>query len=282
MLQTQGDLFLLAVDVQHHDLDLLVDGHHFRRMADAAPAHIGNVQQAVDAAQVDERAELGDVLDHALAQLTFFQFAQQFLAVFLALLLDERASAHDDIAARLVDLEHFALHEAADVIANIVRAADIDLAGRQEHIHADIDQQTALDFADHLAGNDLAFLDGFDDPFPFEDFLGLLLAEAEHAEHVIGPAHFIFDIFNEHLEGVAHLGLFFLFFPFVQGNGAFAFETDVDDDEVVFHADDATFEDFVDVDIGIDHRGRGEGVVEPFERRRNFGGQFVIDFKRTD
>ena len=69
LLQAQGDLFLFAIDVQDHHFDFLVDGHHLRRMADAAPAHVGDVQQAVDAAQVDERAELGDVLDHALADL---------------------------------------------------------------------------------------------------------------------------------------------------------------------------------------------------------------------
>ena len=63
--------------MQDLHFDLLVDLDHFRRMADAAPAHVGDVQQAVDAAQVDERAELGDVLDHALADLADFQRAEQ-------------------------------------------------------------------------------------------------------------------------------------------------------------------------------------------------------------
>jgi hypothetical protein len=35
------------------------------RVVDAAPGHVGDVQQAVDAAEVDERAEVGDVLDRA-------------------------------------------------------------------------------------------------------------------------------------------------------------------------------------------------------------------------
>ena len=51
--------------------------HHLGRMIDAAPAHVGDVQQAVDAAQVDERAEVGDVLDDALAQLADFQLLEQ-------------------------------------------------------------------------------------------------------------------------------------------------------------------------------------------------------------
>ena len=73
LLEAQGDLFLLVVDVQDHHFDLLVDLDHLGRMVDAAPAHVGDVQQAVDAAQVDERAEVGDVLDDALAELADFE-----------------------------------------------------------------------------------------------------------------------------------------------------------------------------------------------------------------
>ena len=38
LLQAQRDLFLLAVDVQDLDLDLLVDRDHLGRMADALPS----------------------------------------------------------------------------------------------------------------------------------------------------------------------------------------------------------------------------------------------------
>ena len=61
-------------------------GDHLAGMADALPAHVGDVQQAVDAAQVDERAEVGDVLDHALADLADFELLEQGFAVFFALL----------------------------------------------------------------------------------------------------------------------------------------------------------------------------------------------------
>jgi hypothetical protein len=36
-------------------------------MADAFPTHVGDVQQTIDTAEVDERAEVGDVLDDTLA-----------------------------------------------------------------------------------------------------------------------------------------------------------------------------------------------------------------------
>ena len=140
LLQAQGDLLLLVVDVENHHLDLVVDLHHFRRVIDAAPAHIGDVEQAVDAAQVDERAEVGDVLHDALAELADFQLLEQFALLLCPLGLDQAAAADDDVAACFVDLEDEALDFFADVFADIVRPADIHLARRQEHVHADIDQ----------------------------------------------------------------------------------------------------------------------------------------------
>ena len=131
--------------MQDLHFDFLVDGDHFRRMVDASPTHVGDVQQAVDAAEVHERAEIGDVLDHALAEVANLELRQELFLLFLPLGFDQRAAADDDVAPGLVDLEHQTLDRAADVIADVGRAADIDLAGGQEHVDADVDQQPALD-----------------------------------------------------------------------------------------------------------------------------------------
>ena len=70
--------------MQDHDLDLVVDLDHVAGVVDAAPGHVGDVQQAVDAAQVDERAEVGDVLDLALAELADLDLVEQLLLLLLA------------------------------------------------------------------------------------------------------------------------------------------------------------------------------------------------------
>ena len=74
LLETQSDLLLFSIDLQNLDFDLLIDGNHLRWMANAFPAHIGDVQQTIDTAQVDERTEVGDVLDDTFAELTDFEF----------------------------------------------------------------------------------------------------------------------------------------------------------------------------------------------------------------
>ena len=50
-------------------------------MTHALPRHVGDVQQAVDAAEVDERAVLGEVLDDALDDRAFLQALEQLFAL---------------------------------------------------------------------------------------------------------------------------------------------------------------------------------------------------------
>src|SRR5690606_24995641 len=66
LLQTQGDAVALAVELQHLDVDLVANVDDLGRMLDALPGHVGDVQQAVHAAQVDECAVVGEVLDDTL------------------------------------------------------------------------------------------------------------------------------------------------------------------------------------------------------------------------
>src|SRR2546428_14192522 len=60
---------------------------------DALPIYVGDVQQTVDAAQVDEGAEVGDVLHHALACLADLELLHEDVALRLALGL-ERSEEH--------------------------------------------------------------------------------------------------------------------------------------------------------------------------------------------
>ena len=75
LLVSERNAFLLAIVLENLDGDLVADLEQFRRVIDAAPGKIRHVQQAVDAAEVDEHAVVGDVLDafrglpHPLAEL---------------------------------------------------------------------------------------------------------------------------------------------------------------------------------------------------------------------
>src|SRR5690606_27446864 len=154
---------------------------------------------AIDAAEVDERAEVGDVLDDPHADLADFEFLHQVRAIFLALTLDQRTTADDDVPPSVVDLEYFGLDDAADEVADIAGATDIDLAAGQEDVDADVAEQAALDLANHDAGDHLALGNRFHHRFPLDDLLGLSLAQRNHPIGVVGRAEVIFHLFDEDL-----------------------------------------------------------------------------------
>lgn len=85
LLQAEADAVTLAIELQHAHVQLVADVDDFGRMAHALPGHVGDVQQAVDTAQVHERAVIGQVLDDTLQDRAFLQLVHQLLALFRVL-----------------------------------------------------------------------------------------------------------------------------------------------------------------------------------------------------
>ena len=54
LLETQGDALAVEIDVENLDLDLLADLDNLGRMVDVVPRELGDVDEAVDTAEVDE------------------------------------------------------------------------------------------------------------------------------------------------------------------------------------------------------------------------------------
>ena len=73
LLHAKSDALLFVVEVQNHHVDLLVNFHHLFRVTHTAVAHVGDVHQTVDTAQVHKHPVRGDVLDHAFENLTHFE-----------------------------------------------------------------------------------------------------------------------------------------------------------------------------------------------------------------
>ena len=127
LLHAERDAVRLVVDLDDLDLHLLADVEHLGRVIDAPPGDVGHVQQAVDAAEVDERTVVGDVLDHAVDDLALFEVLHQLLALLGARLFQHGAARHHDVAAPAIhfqDLERLRhVHQRSDVADR----PDIDL-----------------------------------------------------------------------------------------------------------------------------------------------------------
>ena len=135
-----------GVEADHLHLDLLADLQRLGRVVDAAPGDVGDVQQPIDAAEIDEGAVVGDVLHHAVEDHAFLQALDQLAALLGAGLLQHGAAGDDDVAARAVHLEDLERLRAAHQRADVAHRADIDLAaGQERHGAAEIDGEAALD-----------------------------------------------------------------------------------------------------------------------------------------
>src|SRR4029077_13580654 len=161
LLHAERDAVGLVIDLDDLDLHRLADGENLGRVIDAPPGDIGDMQQAVDATEVDERTVIGDVLDDTVNLLTLFQILHQLLALLGAGLFQHRAARHHDVAAatiHLEDLERLGIvHQRRDV----ADGANIDLRARQEGDCAvEIDGEPALDLVEDDAVHLLIVVEG--------------------------------------------------------------------------------------------------------------------------
>src|SRR3989449_691662 len=151
LLQTERDAAGLAVILENHHFDTVADHVDLRRMADAAPRHIGDVEEPVDPAEVHERAVICDVLDGAVHELAFGEVRQGPLPALVARFLEQEPAGHDHVAAPLVDLDDLHGEGLADELFGVTHRMQVDLGAGQEGFYADVHHHPALDAADDPA-----------------------------------------------------------------------------------------------------------------------------------
>src|SRR5262249_54952406 len=223
LLEAERDPLALAVELQDDHVDLVADLELLGGMADPAPRHVGDVEQSVDAAEVDERSVLGEVLHRAAQDLALLEILEGLLLLLRVLLLENRLAREDDVAAPLVDLDdaHPELLPAERV--EIPDGPDVDEGAGKECRDADVHLEAALDAIDDVAEARLARLEGALDLVPDLHLLGLLLGEHDVAVGVLRAL-------EEDLDPVPHLHgeLAVVSLHLVDVDDALGLESDVD------------------------------------------------------
>ncbi len=168
LFETELYAMLGFVEVEGNDVELLVDADNLFWVVDAAPAEVGDVDKAVNAAEVDKHAVLGDVLDGAFQHLTFFEVADNLSFLSFDDVFDKSLVADDDIFVFVVDLNNFEFHLFADVNVVVAYLLDVDLAAWEECVdvleHAD--DETTFGAAFHEAFDDLLVVVSLVDALP--------------------------------------------------------------------------------------------------------------------
>ena len=125
-----------------------------RRVVDVLPRQLGDVDESVHAAEVDEGAEVDDRRHDALADLARLEVVEELLALLLLRLLQPRPAGQHHVVAVLVELDDLGLEGAADVGLQVAHPAQLDQGGGQEAPQADVEDQAALDHLDDRALDD--------------------------------------------------------------------------------------------------------------------------------
>ena len=198
LLEPERYALLFAVHFQNHHFDRVAHLEQFGRMIDPSPAHVRDVQQSVETIEVDECAEVREVLDQAAANLPDLHAGQQRPALVFAFLLDQFAPRQHNVVAFLVDLDHLELESLAEKIVEVAGRNDINLRGGEESVDADVHHQSALHFAADLAIDGPALGTDAHDPVPVLLLLGAGIGQHDHPVVVL-------DLLQQHLDLVAHL-----------------------------------------------------------------------------
>ena len=253
LLDAEADALGLGIDADDLHLHRVADIHDLARMGDASPCHVGDMQQPVDAAEIDEGAVVGDVLDHAVDDLALFETGDDLAALLGAGLFQHRAAGDDDIAAaaiHLQDLEGLRLvHQRADVADR----ANVHLAARQErHGAVEIDGEAALDAVEDHAFDALARLVFLLEPGPALLAPRLLARQHGLAGRILDALEIDIDLVadREIVRAARQAELF-------QGDAAFGLEPDVDYRNVLLDRDDGALDHTAFLE-----RSPGEGFLK--------------------
>jgi hypothetical protein len=130
VLRLVGRVWVRRLDAKHLHLDGVADVHHLARMPHPDVRQLGHRHEPLDAAEIDEHAEVPDAGDPALQHLAPGEALAGLGSERLLLVLEQRAAAqHHVLLTHLGDPEPQPL---ADVLVRLVHEAQVHLAQRNE------------------------------------------------------------------------------------------------------------------------------------------------------
>ncbi len=151
LLHAQRNALLGGVHFQDLGFHRLANRQYIGRLVHARPGNIGHVQQAVHAADIHERAEIGQAAHRAVHGLAFLHFGVALLLRRALFFFQHRAAVHHHVFIGHIELDDAAADLLADQLLHLGRVFGAAARGRHEGAHAHIHAQPALDHRRHRA-----------------------------------------------------------------------------------------------------------------------------------
>ncbi len=243
LLEAEGDALRLSVVLEHHDFDLVTDVEDLARMIHAAPAHVRDVKEAVDATEVDECAVLGDVLDRPGDGHAFGQGLERLCFELVPLALEQHAAAQHDVPALLVELDDLELERLPNEAIEIPDRSQVDLRTRKEGLDPPLDRhrETTLNALTDRALDEFILFTRGGDVVPHLESVGLLLGDLDQTVVALAALDEDVDVVARADDRATRGRRIAEFFD---RDDAFALAPDIDDDEVALNGHDASGDNF--------------------------------------
>src|SRR5579871_362993 len=237
LLEAQRHALLVLVELQNLHLNLVADVHQITWMRQPAPAHVSDVQQAIKAAHIDERAVVGQVLYRSGQNAALFQSRERNSLLRVLVFFEQFLAADNNVATLLVQLDDADFDLRANVAVKIAYRTNLNLRPRQKCLDADIDSQTTLNTAQNHALDGRLLVSGLLQLVP--DLMAKRLLVADQV------ATFGLLAFNHNLNRISglELGHTIDVQNLVQRNQTFRLEPDIDNDMLVRNLDHGASDD---------------------------------------
>src|SRR5580692_8046937 len=108
LLHSQRNAPFLRVDFENLGLNFLAHGQNIGRAANPAPGDVADMQQAVDAPQINERAVIGKAAHLAADHIAFADFRVASLLGNSGLFFGHRAPVYDNVFFSGIDFQNAA------------------------------------------------------------------------------------------------------------------------------------------------------------------------------
>src|SRR5437660_1259740 len=138
----------LAFPIEFEDLDLhrVAYPKKLGGILEASPGHISDMQKSVDAAEIDERAIVGQILNLPFNDNLFFYLVEGFIFSTGVALLEHGLARKDHVRSLSIQLNYLGFNLLVAQRIQVANRAHIDLRSRQKGRDAiDVDAQAPFD-----------------------------------------------------------------------------------------------------------------------------------------
>ena len=162
LFQAEGYTSTLAVKLQHFNSDFVAHVHDFAWVLNAFPRHVGDVQQTINAAQVNECAVVSEVLNDTFDFHAFLQVFQQLIAFCAVFGFDNGTTGNNNVVTLLVQLDYFELKLFAFQVQSVTNWTNVYQRTWQERTNTiQLNSEATFNFAVDNTDHSFSFFVSF-------------------------------------------------------------------------------------------------------------------------